>query len=285
MSSKIYFSQNKRFNMLKYMINITTRLHHVIAPKHARHIARKILLTPVRRRQPSTLPDNMVRKVVETPEGKMMTYQLGSGPVWVLGHGWSGSASQFFTLMEHIAATGYTAIAFDNPAHGQSEGIYGHLPGFIKAFDGVLDTLEEPVAGVVAHSMGGAIILESRHQALEGKPVLLVAPVLNYAENLLGMVERSGYSTKVFHELIDEIAVEYQYPLESINPLIRLEMLQSSAIIVHDKGDKIAPFEQSQQASEMKHVQLFATEGLGHGRILKSPPLLAAFDQLSRASC
>lgn len=284
MSSKIYFSQSKRFNVRKSMVNMTTRLHHVLAPKHAKKTARKILLTPVRSRQPSSLPENLLKKLVETSEGKMMTYQLGSGPIWVLGHGWSGSASQFFPLMEHIAASGYTAIAFDNPAHGQSEGIYGHLPGFIKAFDGVLDALEEPIAGVVAHSMGGAMILESRHSALEGKPVLLVAPVLNYAENLVTMVERSGYSSKLFNELIDDIAVEYQCPFDSINPFVRLESRQSSAIIVHDKADKFASFKQSQQASEMQHVQLFATEGLGHGRILKSPPLLAAFDKITQSA-
>ncbi|MEH6532331.1 MAG: alpha/beta hydrolase [Photobacterium frigidiphilum] len=284
MSSKIYFSQSKRFNVRKSMVNMTTRLHHVLAPKHAKKTARKILLTPVRSHQPSSLPENLLKKLVETSEGKIMTYQLGSGPIWVLGHGWSGSASQFFPLMEHIAASGYMAIAFDNPAHGQSEGIYGHLPGFIKAFDDVLDALEEPIAGVVAHSMGGAMILESRHSALEGKPVLLVAPVLNYTENLVTMVERSGYSSKLFNELIDDIAVEYQCPFDSINPFVRLESRQSSAIIVHDKADKFASFELSQQASEMQHVQLFATEGLGHGRILKSPPLLAAFDKITQSA-
>lgn len=284
MSSKIYFRQSKRFDVRKRLINLATRLHHAIAPKHARHIARKILLTPVRSQQPSLLPDNMITTAVETSEGNMMTYQLGSGPVWLLGHGWSGSGSQFFPLMEYIAAMGYTAIAIDNPAHGQSEGVYGHLPGFIKAFDDVIDSLDAPIAGVVAHSMGGAMILESNHPALTGKPVLLVAPVLNYTDNLVSMVERSGYSTRVFHEVVEEISTRYQYPFESINPLARLENRPSAAIIVHDKNDKFASFSESHRASEMEHVQLIATEGLGHGRILKSPPLMAAFEQLSRAA-
>ena len=279
MSSKIYFKQGKGFDLRRGMINLTTRLHHTVAPRHARKVAKNLLLTPVRGKRRTSEPVGLIRRQIETTEGKIMTYQLGEGPTWILGHGWSGSSSQFYSLMEYIVAAGYTALAFDNPAHGESEGRYGHLPGFVKAFDEVLDQ-QASIAGVIAHSMGGAMVLESRHSQLEGKPILLVAPVLNYTENLVSTVKRSGYSMKLFNEVVGEIAETYQYSLESIDPLERLKTHLGATIIVHDKADRFASFKHSETAGNFDHVQLLATEGLGHGRILNSDPLRQAFDSL-----
>ncbi|GAL04215.1 predicted hydrolase or acyltransferase [Photobacterium aphoticum] len=208
-----------------------------------------------------------------------MTYSLGEGPTWVLGHGWSGSATQFFPLMAHIAAAGFKALAFDNPAHGESEGQYGHLPGFVRALDGVLDA-QSSIAGVIAHSMGGAMVLESQHASLVGKPVLLVAPVLNYTDNLISAVEHSGYSMKLFHEVVDDIAQAYQYPLSHIDPAAKLAQWQGKVVIVHDRQDRFAAFSESELAANNHHVTLIATEGLGHGRILQSDQLRQGFDLL-----
>lgn len=282
MSSKIYFKQGKSVNIRRRLINMASRFHHRVAPAHAKQFAKKLLLTPVRSSRSVVEPDGLERQAVMTKEGKIMTYRLGSGPTWVLGHGWSGASSQFYPLMEHIAAAGYTALAFDNPAHGESEGRFGHIPAFVAALDGVLEQ-QSSIAGVVAHSMGGAMVLESRHQCLEGKPVLLVAPVLDYVDNLLTTVERSGFSMKLFQEVIDEIATNYQYELESINPQQRLASANTRTVIVHDKADKFASFAASQQAGELSHVTLIATEGLGHGRILKSEQLRQGFDLLAQA--
>ncbi|UTV29773.1 alpha/beta hydrolase [Photobacterium atrarenae] len=281
MSSKIYFRQDKKLNLRRVLVNLTTRFHHNVAPKHARKVAKRLLLTPERGRRNLAEPAGLIRRQIETTEGKLMTYQLGEGPTWVLGHGWSGSANQFYTLMQHIAASGYTALAFDNPAHGESEGQYGHLPGFVKAFDAVLDQ-QAQIAGVIAHSMGGAMVLESRHPLLADKPILLVAPVLNYTENLLNTVKQSGFSMKLFNEVVGEVAAQYQYPLETIDPLARLQQHPGRVGIVHDTDDRFASFEYSRQAGEWTHVSLVATEGLGHGRILASVPLQQAFDALAR---
>lgn len=283
MSSKIYFRQGKKLNLRRMLVSLATQLHHNVAPKHARQVAKRLLLTPERGRRHQAEPTGLIRRQIETSEGKLMTYQLGEGPTWILGHGWSGSANQFYSLMQHIAASGFTALAFDNPAHGESEGQYGHLPGFVKAFDAVLDQ-QATIAGVVAHSMGGAMVLESRHPLLVDKPILLVAPVLNYTDNLLKTVKQSGFSMKLFHEVVGEIEAQYQYPLATIDPLVRLQQHPGKVGIVHDTGDRFAAFDVSRQAGEWPHVSLVATEGLGHGRILASPPLQQAFDALAQAS-
>lgn len=173
------------------MLGIGTRLHHRIAPAHAKRTASKLLLTPQRSQRDETPPAGLVKQAVHTSEGVLMSYRLGQGPVWLLMHGWSGSASQFYPLMRHIAAQGFTAIAYDHPAHGHSAGQTGHLPRFVRAFDELAASVADelgPIAGIIAHSMGGAVILSSRQPAMDTLPLLLISPVLDYVPQLYGMV-------------------------------------------------------------------------------------------------
>ncbi|WP_407333672.1 alpha/beta fold hydrolase [Enterovibrio sp. 27052020O] len=280
MSSKIYFGKTKRFSFRRSALSIATRLHHRIAPNHALKTARRIFLTPAKGKENNLTPEGMVVEAMDTAEGKMMTYQLGSGPTWVLTHGWSGSANQFFPLMEYIAGAGYTALAYDHPGHGKSEGTEGSIPAFLSALDGILNQ-QEHIEGVIAHSMGGATLLESEHPALHGKPIILVAPVLKYWENLFGTVEASGYSMKLFRDVVSDVGKRYNTTIESIDPFGKLANRQSPVLIVHDRGDKFAPFSVSELATEFPHVSLVATEGLGHGRVLKSDPLKEAFMRIA----
>lgn len=280
MSDKIYFNTSKRFNFRRSMVNLGTRVHHRVAPRHARKIARNLLMTPVRSQQKNPVPHGMITSSVQSAHGELRTYQLGSGPLWILNHGWSGTANQFFPLMEHIAAQGFTALAYDQPAHGESGGAFGHIPGFVEGLEAILDSVGE-VFGIVAHSMGTASTIECRHQKAQQCRLLLIAPVLNYLDNLFGAVQRSGYSMRLFTEVVEEISQEYRYPIHSIDPYAKLAMRVTPTCIVHDKGDRFTRFEDSQKAAdEMPLVSLTPTTGLGHGRIMKSDPVRTCFDAL-----
>ncbi|MEZ6927270.1 MULTISPECIES: alpha/beta hydrolase [unclassified Aeromonas] len=285
MSSKIYFN-TRRFSPSKWLLGLGTRLHHTLAPAHAKRIASKLLLTPQRNQRDDTAPAGLVKQAVHTSEGTLMSYRLGQGPVWLLMHGWSGSAGQFYPLMSHIAAQGFTAIAYDHPAHGHSAGHTGHLPRFVRAFDELVEKMTAecgPLQGVIAHSMGGAVTLSSRRRELDALPLLLISPVLDYVPQLYGMVARSGYSIRLFDAVVKEIEQEYQHPLSTVDPLGRLAGRSGPAIIVHDEEDRFAPHGDSLRATQDGRTRLVSTRGLGHGRILASAPAFAAFDQLSAA--
>ncbi|CAD7490325.1 alpha/beta hydrolase [Aeromonas dhakensis] len=285
MSSKIYFN-TRRFSPSKWLLGLGTRLHHTLTPAHAKRTARKLLLTPQRNQRDDSAPAGLAKQAVHTSEGILMSYRLGQGPVWLLMHGWSGSASQFYPLMSHIAAQGFTAIAYDHPAHGHSAGHTGHLPRFVRAFDELVEKMTAecgPLQGVIAHSMGGAVTLSSRRRELDALPLLLISPVLDYVPQLYGMVARSGYSIRLFDAVVKEIEQEYQHPLSTVDPLGRLAGRSGAAIIVHDEEDRFAPHGDSLRATQDGRTRLVSTRGLGHGRILASAPAFAAFDQLSAA--
>lgn len=283
MSSKIYFN-TRRFSPSKWLLGLGTRLHHTLAPAHAKRTASKLLLTPQRNQRDDSAPAELIKQAVHTSEGTLMSYRLGQGPVWLLMHGWSGSASQFYPLMSHIAAQGFTAIAYDHPAHGHSAGHTGHLPRFVRAFDELVEKMTAeygPLQGVIAHSMGGAVTLSSRRRELDALQLLLISPVLDYVPQLYGMVARSGYSIRLFDAVVKEIEQEYQHPLSTVDPLGRLAGRSGAAIIVHDEEDRFAPHGDSLRATQDGRTRLVSTRGLGHGRILASAPAFAAFDQLS----
>lgn len=280
MSEKIYFNTSNKFSVKKSLVNLTTRLHHTLAPSHAKQTARKLLLTPARTKPKNAQPEGLAIGEVQSQEGPLKTYQLGQGPVWVLTHGWSGTASQFFPLMEHIASQGYTALAYDHPGHGESGGLYGHIPAFVHGLEAILDSVDE-VAGLVGHSMGTASAIECHHQKLVDKPLLLIAPVLDYLDNLFGSVARSGYSMRLFSAVVSEVEEQYRYPIQSIDPYNKLKLRQSKTIIVHDEGDKFTKFSVSQKAAQdMENVTLVATQGQGHGRVMKCPQVMQSFDEL-----
>ncbi|WP_371379103.1 alpha/beta hydrolase [Thalassotalea aquiviva] len=282
MSAKIYFNTGDKFSFKKSVINLTTRIHHRVAPKHAEKTARKLLLTPVRMKPKNPEPQGLIKSTVLCNEGALNTYRLGDGPVWVLTHGWSGSANQFYPLMEHVAKQGYTAISYDHPAHGLSEGEVGHIPAFVHGLEAILDSVDE-VAGVIGHSMGTAAVIECRHEKIKDKPLLLIAPVLNYLDNLFGSIKRSGYSMRLFNAVVAKVEQEYSYPLQSIDPFNKLKLRQSSTVIVHDPNDRFADFGESQRAeNEIDNVSLLVAKGQGHGRIMKSEFVVNAFGLLAK---
>lgn len=282
MSNKIYFNTPSRFSLKRSLVNVSTRLHHTLARKHAIKTAKKLLLTPARLKVKNLEPKGLQRSTVNSPQGKLTTYKLGTGPTWLITHGWSGSTSQFYPLMEHIAQQGFTALAFDYAGHGESEGQFGHLPAFVDALDVIADSCDE-IVGIVAHSMGSAAVLESKHQKFQSVPLLLVAPVLNYLENLMQAVHRSGFSMKLFNAVIAEVEQEYQYPLQRINPQQHLLDRQAFTMIVHDPEDKIANFSISEEmASQSSWVELVSTASYGHSRIMKSQEVMESFNQLTQ---
>lgn len=280
MSKKVYFSTPGRFSAKRTLVGAVSRCHHRLAPRHARKVARKLFLTPTRSPMVNAEPEGLVRSQVQSQAGVLQMYSLGAGPTWLLTHGWSGSASQFFPLMAHIASLGFRAVAFDHPAHGQSEGNESHIPGFVQAINDVLDQVDN-VSGVIAHSMGAAAVLESEHPQVDDLPLFLVAPVLNYRENLYATVRKSGYSLKLFDEIVQEVGDQHGYPIETIEPLEKLSRRRHPVVIAHDKNDRFASFAVTERATSYPHVTVLATEELGHGRILTSDVAMQAFTDLA----
>ena len=140
--------------------NVRFAASRLLFPELAGALAERLFLTPPRPRDAAATALDLIDArsgVVEHKGRSIVTWRWGSreAPAVLLAHGWGGNAAQMRGFVFPLLSAGYRVIAFDQPAHGVSEGKLTGLPDFA-------DVLAEVawhhggVAGVIAHSMGGA---------------------------------------------------------------------------------------------------------------------------------
>jgi len=268
MSSKIYFSGSNKRSMSFYVIRTLSSVLNKVAPKLAIRQAQKLLLTPAKGRKKTPVPENMIIEQVNGVQGHLQQYRLGTGDIVLLTHGWSGSASQFFPLMEKIAQAGYQAIAFDHYSHGKSSGKVAHLPLFIKGVNDLVSLHgQHNIRCVVSHSMGTVSALNLPKHI----PHLLIAPVFNMYDSLRKSVFDSGMSPPLFERLLKDIERTHKIEFKDAVSEQHIGLVEQPLNIVHDEEDRFAPLSASESiARDHKMITVHKTQGQGHGRIINS---------------
>jgi pimeloyl-ACP methyl ester carboxylesterase len=205
-------------------------------------------------------------------------YSIGEGPIILFVHGWSGSGSQFFGLMQMAAKMGYRAVTFDHYKHGHSKGVENNYPLFIKTIEYVADRLGEnsKLACVVSHSMGSSATLDVFKTAK--LPHFLIAPLFNFYGELETRITGAGISKPFFERIISSIEQDYGMSVRDRNPLDDISKINEPIYIIHSDDDKFALYSYSQSVSE-KHgnIELQTLSGIGHMRIVSAPETEAAF--------
>jgi len=230
-------------------------------------ISRNVLLKPVRRK--NTWPDRVEKVDCHTQHGTVKAYKYGEGkPIWLV-HGWSGSGFQFWPLMQKLADRGFSTITFDLPSHGYSEGELSSLPKMIQAFDDISDSLDEP-GMVIAHSMGASVIANSKWIKSYSNEIMLVAPLLETFNLLQNTVNRIGFDQVLFERMIKEVLVIDKMHVPSLNALPHFLEFSGNLKIIHDITDKFSPIDQSKHLARSSGAELYITNNLGHGKILRS---------------
>ncbi|WP_105169814.1 alpha/beta fold hydrolase [Pseudoalteromonas sp. T1lg23B] len=265
MSSKIYFSDKSGAKPLSYYgIKALSSTVARIAPTVGKKFARRLLLTPVRHRSKVSKPQGMSDYTINTQFEALHVYEIGQGPVVLFTHGWSGSASQFYPLMEKVAAIGYKAVAFDHYAHGMSAGREANLPLFIRAIDAVKKHLNVEVHAAISHSMGCVAALN----ILDPRSHILIAPPFDFYNGFEQRILSTGISKTLFKSVIHSVEQQHQMRFASLLPELHLAK-HDNMLIIHDVQDRFALYDNTQTVvKQYPHVQLLSTQGLGHGRII-----------------
>ncbi len=197
-------------------------------------------------------------------------WQLGHGPGILFVHGWNGRGIQFHPFFDLLMTAGYSAVIFDAPAHGESQG--RTTSGFEIAetvrtmlnHDNGLD-----IQGIIAHSLGASAVIMALSKQDFCPNAVLIAPALKLKEILYGTFDNHGIPKVVYRSIIAEIEDALGYNLEEDNPHLLVKGLKSELLIVHDREDRTVPYEDSEEVSKKcSNVTLHTTEGLGHKRVL-----------------
>lgn len=83
------------------------------------------------------------------------TYRWGSSDKKILLlHGWGGSPFHFKKLIHTLVSQGYEVVAYDAPAHGDSDGKRTNLVQWSHVLEQVI-AQEGPLYAIIGHSLGG----------------------------------------------------------------------------------------------------------------------------------
>src|SRR5215813_10059116 len=115
----------------KISTNVRFAASTVLFPELAGAWTERMFLTPPRNAAPLDLID--ARSSLFEHKGRhIATWRWGAhdAPAVILAHGWGGYAAQMRAFVYPLLSAGYQVIAYDQPAHGVSEGKLTGLPDF-----------------------------------------------------------------------------------------------------------------------------------------------------------
>jgi len=260
----------------------------LLLPEYSAALAERLFLTPPKARLPqSTFFDFLDARAsyIEHRGRSLATWRWGpvESPAVLLAHGWGGHAAQMRGFVPQLLAAGFRVIAYDQPAHGLSEGRLTGLPDFAGALAAVA-AHHGNVRHVIAHSLGGvaAALAIARARSFPSRGLSLQSAVLVSPPSV-----RVGYSRQFARwtwmpeplRRAMQAAIEERFGLRWFELEIpRLTpRLATPALVIHDHGDGVVPWTQGAAlARAWPGARLLSTVGLGHGRILESDVTIRA---------
>ena len=246
-----------------------------IAPFAAHWYFARLFFTPLKFRTPEKerKSETFADKFTLTVSGKkVQCYSWGTGDVYILFvHGWAGRATQFRRFVKPVIAAGYRMVAFDGPAHGNSEGGRTSILEFEEALKKIYDLRGIP-EGIIAHSFGGGAVLFA---AMNGLPVdkLINIGTPTIGDEIINTYLRTIHgssSTGVFFK--DYMIRKYGKPFDAFTSLHFVKHLPRpvNLLLVHDEDDKEVIIRHAEElVRAYPQAGFVRTQGLGHTRILK----------------
>jgi len=197
----------------------------------------------------------------------------GKGPSVLLVHGWGGSRAQMTGFVGPLLAAGFRVVAFDQPAHGESDGELTNLFEAASSMDQIAER-EGCFQAIIAHSFGTLVTSYALVECNFPPPARLVyfGAHNRLADTLTRFQAAANLPDVVMQGLRDFLDGRFGKNIvlsianEGLVPEISIP-----ALMFHDVTDKVTPIEDSRAIARVwESAQLIETEGLGHRSILRS---------------
>jgi len=247
----------------------------LLLPEYAAALAERLFLTPPKAKLPqSTFFDFLDAHAgyVEYRGRNLATWRWGQldAPAVLLAHGWGGYAAQMRGFVPRLLAEGFRVIAYDQPAHGLSEGKLTGLPDFAGALAAVA-AHHGGIKHVISHSLAGPALSIALSRGLKLESAVLVSPpsdLVGYSRQFARWYWMPEALRRAMQASIEERFGLRWFEIEVPRLAPRLK---TPALVIHDHGDSFVPWTQGAAlARAWPGARLLSTVGLGHGRILES---------------
>ncbi len=197
---------------------------------------------------------------------KIQTYRWEGGKETVLlAHGWESNAARWTVLVNKLRKNGFTVVALDAPAHGESGSQYFNALLHAEMIE-VAAKRFVPTA-LVGHSAGAFATaycaIHYIHPSVRRLVLLATPSELNQIfDKFLDYVK---VSNKVRRGFYNKLKQRFGHPIEYFSIKELIKSLTIKGLIIHDKKDDICAFSDSEYIhANWKGSELVATEGYGH---------------------
>lgn len=221
--------------------------------------------------------DTAVKEDINFHGFNIKTYHWpGSKESVLLIHGWEGQAGNFSDLILKLQQAKYNIYTFDAPSHGFSSKGKTSLFEFTQLVAELIKKYK--VRKLISHSFGGVATSYAlfQNQDIEIDKYALLTTPDSFKERIDQVTTQYGISEKVIKKLIIKLEDEYQIEVKkfAVSKFVK-SINVKSALIIHDKNDKVMPIKQSLNVHKNWKQSTFKTvEGTGHFRILRDENVL-----------
>jgi pimeloyl-ACP methyl ester carboxylesterase len=223
------------------------------------------------------------REVIESGNNYRLPYREGGiavtawgetdRPAVLLMHGWGGARAQMTGFVDPLYSAGYRVVAYDQPAHGESDGGMTNILEIAPTME-LVQEKEGGFEAILAHSFGTLITsyaLTSRNLPPPSRLVYFGA-----FNRLLDSLPRFQVLANLPDEITDGLRnmIYDNFGRDVLDAIVNETMtprINIPALMFHDTADNVTPIEDSRTiARAWKNAQLIETSGLGHRGALQS---------------
>lgn len=210
--------------------------------------------------------------------GELAVTTWGDGPAVLLMHGWGGARAQMTGFVDSLLAAGYRVVAFDQPAHGESDGMMTNLLEIAPTLD-LISEREGNFHAIIAHSFGTLVTSYALANRNFPPPSRLVYfgslnRLMDTLPRFQALAGLPDVLVQGLHGMMNE-----NFGMDVLDAIVNEKMTQkigSTALMFHDKTDNVTPIDDSRAiARAWKNARLIETEGLGHRGALHSKDVQA----------
>lgn len=251
-------------------------------PKKAAKIAFELFSTPrIRAKHKTSDPILESARLFEFMYGKQILkgYEWGRGERTILlVHGWESRGTALRTFVPALLNQGFRVVAFDGPAHGNSDGKTTNLVHFAGAIRAAIRQVGN-VYGIIAHSFGGASSvygLGHLEPTFELEKLVLIATpdsMEKILEDTIQTLKLPKRIQKYFFRMVEDRLKKEIREADVSQAADKLKVKET--LLVHDLLDPLVPFATSENIyKHWQNVTLVITEGFGHYRLMKNPDVI-----------
>src|SRR5688572_728314 len=263
--------------------NVRFAASALLAPDLAGAWAERLFLTPPRPRDAALTALDLVDAksgLLEHKGRAIATWTWGArsreAPAVLLAHGWGGNAAQMRGFVFPLLSAGYRVVAFDQPAHGVSEGRLTGLPDFADVLARVA-WQAGVVRGVIAHSLGGAAAALAIARGLPVGRAVVIGTSLDVGAYARRFARWHGMPERVREAMQAAIEERFGVRWSQLDVAKLAPRLAAPALVIHDWDDRAVPWSQGAElARHWPGAQLMTTRQLGHRRILEDEAVTRA---------